>query len=121
MPKYCGLNPEHVTRKTIEQFENDILIRHNNQQLVSSVYVDMQENQWAVGFAYNLSRNPGLYGHEHSLEVRYLYRPKDGNLIRIFRSDSAEETVLEAGGFSVPDTFVRYAITHERRILNRPA
>ena len=43
MSKYYGLNLAPATRQAIEQFENTVLIRRNNQQLVGSVYMDMQD------------------------------------------------------------------------------
>ena len=121
MSKFYGMNPDLATQKAIELFENEVLIRHNNQQLVSSVYVDMQEERWAVAFAYNLSRHPGLHGHEHTLEVRYSYSPEKGNPVRMFRSDPSGEIMLETKGFGDPDTFVQYVVTHERIVLNPPA
>ncbi len=62
MPKFYGLNPAPSTRQAIEQFENNVLIRHNNQQLLGTVYVDMQEDHWSVAFAYNYSGNQGCMG-----------------------------------------------------------
>lgn len=121
MSKFYGLNPTPATQQAVEQFENEVLIRHNNQQLVGSVYVDMQDASWAVAFAYNLSRHPGLHGHENPLEVRYSYSPSQGSAVRMFRSDPAEEKIVEAGRFGSPDTFIRFVMDHERRLLNRPA
>ncbi|HVP94877.1 MAG TPA: hypothetical protein VMS89_06850 [Methanoregulaceae archaeon] len=121
MSKYYGLNPETSTKHAIEQFENEVIIRHNNQMLVGTVYVDMQNDLWAVGVAYNLSHHPGLHGREHELEVRYSYSPEQGNTVKMFRSDPGEETQFKAESFSNPDAFVRYVVTHERNVLNRPA
>lgn len=121
MSKFYGLNPAPATRQAIEQFENNVLIRHNNQQLVGSVYVDMQDASWAVAFAYNMSRHPGLHGHENPLEVRYSYSPSQGPAVRMFRSDPAEEKTLDAERFGNPDTFIHFVMDYERRLLNRPA
>ena len=51
MAKIIGIKLQADTRKLIETFEDEVMIRHNNQQLVGTVYVDMQENRWAVAFA----------------------------------------------------------------------
>jgi hypothetical protein len=69
MSKYYVLNPETSTKQAIEQFENEVMIRKDNQYLVSTVYLDMQVNRWAVAVAYNISRNPGIHGHENVIEV----------------------------------------------------
>ena len=81
----------------------------------------MQEDRWAVAVAYNSSRNPGLHGQENVLEVRYSYETQKGNVIVMFRSDIAAESTITAGPFSNPDSFVKYALTHERNLINRPA
>jgi hypothetical protein len=70
MSKIFGFRPQAVTQKLIDKFEEEVLIRHNNQPLVGTVYVDMQEERWAVAFAYNYSRRSGIHGHENPLEVR---------------------------------------------------
>jgi hypothetical protein len=51
MSKIFGFRPQAETRQLIDRFEDEVLIRHNNRPLVGTVYVDMQENQWAVAFA----------------------------------------------------------------------
>ena len=119
MSRFYGLNPGPAARKAIEQFENEVLIRHNNLPLVGSVYVDMEETRWAVAIAYNLSHNPGLRGRENALEVRYSYAPSQRSGVRMFRSDIPGEAELETEPFGDQDAFIRYAVGHERRLLNR--
>jgi hypothetical protein len=121
MSKCYGLNPEPATKQMIEQFENTVMIRHNNQQLISSVYVDMQDALWAVAFAYNLSHHTGLHRHENLLEVKYSYSLIQKSQVQMFRSDPDEEKILESEQFESPDAFIRYVINHERRLLDRPA
>ncbi len=121
MSKFYGINPELSTKQAIDKFENEVMVRHNNQQLVGSVFVDIQNTAWAVAFAYNSSHHPGLHGPEHPLEVRYSYSPGEGGPVRMFRSDPGGETMLEARHFGNPDTFIRYVITHERKVLNKQA
>lgn len=121
MSKYYGISPQPATRQAVEKFENDVMIRKNNRYLVSTVYLDMQEDRWAVAMAYNPSRNPRLHGHEHLLEVRYSCQPRNGDAIMMFRSDMSDESAITAGPFPDPDTFARYAITYERDLINRSA
>ncbi len=121
MSKYYGFEPEPTTKLVVEKFENEVVIRHNNQILVSTVYVDMQNSHWAVAMAYNHSRHPGIHGHENMLEVKYSYSLGRDNVIRMFRSDPLQETPVNAGSFTDPNAFVKYVITNERMVLNRPA
>ena len=116
MSKIIGIRPEPGTTKLIENFENEVLIRHNNQQLVSTVYVDVQEKRWAVAVAYNFSRNPGISGHENPLEVRYLANPQEPGSIRLFRSNEPAERVIGIRFFSDPDAFIRFALSEERNL-----
>jgi hypothetical protein len=114
MAKYCGCQPAVPTRQAVEKFENEVTIRHRNQVLISKVYLDMQDHSWAVAVAYNLSRQPGLHGHENSLEVRYSYAPGEQGMMNVFRSDRGTVTPLGAGPFNDPDTFVQHALKCER-------
>jgi len=121
MSKFFGINPQAATRQLIEKFEDEVLIRHNNQQLVGTVYVDMQENQWAVAFAYNYSRKPGLHGHENPLEVRYSCPVSDSSSVRMFRSDEDSERLLSTDALTDGDAFIRFALTQERTLVGRAA
>jgi hypothetical protein len=117
MSKIIGIKPDAETQKLIGKFEDEVLIRHNNQPLVGTVYVDMQEDRWSVAFAYNYNRSPGIQGHENPLEVRYLVKPKSEGGVHIFRSDEDEERVLGSGEqFGNVDSFIRFVLTEERRI-----
>ena len=53
MSKIFGFRPQAATQQLIDKFEKEVLIRHNNQQLVGTVYIDMQDDRWAVAVAYN--------------------------------------------------------------------
>jgi len=114
MAKIFGIKPQSETQKQIEKFEDEVLIRHKNQQLLGTVYVDMQEDRWAVAIAYNYSRKPGLHKPENPLEVRYSASPQETGRVQMFRSDAAAETVLDAGAIKDRDDFIRYALTQER-------
>jgi len=118
MAKFYGINPQPATRHAVEKFEDEVMIRKDNRFLISTVYLDMQENRWAVAVAYNPCRNPGLHGHDNLLEVRYSCSPGKGMMITMMRSDPLEEVALGAGPFPDADTFVRYVITYERDLIN---
>ena len=117
MSKFHGINPKPATRHAVEKFENDVMIRKENSLLISTVYIDVKEDHWAVAVAYNPYRHPGLHWHENLLEVRYAYSLK--NEMTMMRSDPFEEVKIAAGTFADPDTFAQYAITYERALLNR--
>ena len=118
MAKFFGCEPAVRTRQAVEKFENEVMIRHSNQLLISKVYLDMQDNSWAVAVAYNVSRTPGLHGHQNALEVRYSYAPAGQEIMNVFRSDPGTTTTTEAGPFNDPDAFVLYALDCERRVVN---
>ncbi|MDD1704863.1 MAG: hypothetical protein LUP97_06535 [Methanoregula sp.] len=120
MSRIYGIQPRATTRKLVEKFEDEVIIRHNNQSLVGTVYVDINNDRWSVAFAYNYSRNPGLHGHENPLEVRYSRSPGQGSSIRMFRSDMADETLVETAVLSDADAFVSAVISHERLLVSRP-
>jgi hypothetical protein len=121
MSKIFGFRPQSATRNLIEKFEDEVLIRHNNQQLVGTVYVDMQDNRWAVAFAYNYSRKPGIHGHENPLEVRYSYPVQENGSVQMFRSDDTSERTLDAGRIKDGDEFIRFALTQERTFVGKAA
>ncbi len=121
MSKFYGISPQPATRQAVEKFEDEVMIRKDNRFLISTVYLDMQEDRWAVAMAYDPIRNPGLHGHDHPLEVRYSCQPRNRNAIRMFRSDVIEESVITAGPFTDPDSFACYAITCERDLINHMA
>ena len=121
MSKIFGIKPQAATQQLIEKFEDEVLIRHNNQQLVSTVYVDMQENRWAVAFAYNYTRRPGIHGHENPLEVRYSCPAQESGSVQMFRSDEDVEKTLETTPLMDGDNFIRYVLLQERTLVGRAA
>nr|WP_319376564.1 hypothetical protein [uncultured Methanoregula sp.] len=121
MPVFHGISPEPATRLAAEKFENEVMIQKKNRFLVARLYLDMELTRWAVAIAYNPSRNRGLMGHEHLLEVRYSYEPRTGHRILMFRSDPPEMTHLSCNRFLDPDSFARHVLQQEREIANREA
>ena len=118
MSKFYGINPQPATRNAVVKFEDEVMIRKDNRFLISTVYLDMQEDRWAVAVAYNSSRNKGLHSPDNQLEIRYSYSPHDGKTITMLRSDPIEELPLTAGPFTSPDTFPQYVINYERDLIN---
>ena len=121
MPTIYGIRPQPATRQLIEQFEDEIVIRHNNQQLIGYMYVDMQPDRWAVAFAYNYTRHPGIHGHENPLEVRYSCPAQESGCVRMFRSDTSDEKSLETSLIRDGDEFIRYVLAQERSQVGRTA
>jgi hypothetical protein len=118
MPKFFGCRPAGPTLQAVEKFENEVMIRKDNRILTSTVYLDMHDDRWAVAMAYNPSRHPGLHRHDNLLEVRYTYSLKEKLTMKMMRSDPMEEIPIAAGPFSDVDSFARYALDHERGIVN---
>jgi len=121
MSKIFGFRPQAATQQVIDKFEEEVRIRHNNQQLVGTVYVDMQEDRWSVAFAYNYSRKPEIHGHENPLEVQYFTKPQETGSARMFRSDEISERVLPMESCTDQDTFIRFALMQERSCVGRTA
>ena len=121
MAKIFGIKLQAATQQQIQKFEDEVMIRYNNQPLVSTVYVDIQDNRWAVAFAYNYSRKPGLHGHENPLEVRYSCPAQESSSVRMFRSDAVSEQLLATEAFKDGDAFIRFALTQERTLPGKAA
>ena len=121
MPKIYGIKPQPATTQLLEKFEDEVVIRHNNQQLIGNVYVDMQKDRWAVAFAYNYTRHPGIHGHENPLEVRYSCPAQESGSVQMFRSDEDVEKTLETTPLRDGDDFIRYVLLQERTLVGRAA
>ena len=52
---------------------------------------------------------------------RYTYSLKEKTNMTMMRSDPLEEIPIAAGPFGDPDNFVRYALDHERDVINHQA
>jgi len=81
----------------------------------------MSETRWAVAFAYNYSRKPGIHGHENPLEVRYSCPAQERTRVQMFRSDDAAERTLDTKTLKDGDDFIWFAITHERSFIAKAA
>jgi hypothetical protein len=121
MAKFFGLNPKPGTQKAVEEFENRINIRKNNQRLLAKVYTDITEDQWALAVAFNQALNPGLKGTENTLEVRYTYQPEVEPVIRRIETGIGAEKTFAAEEINNPDAFVIWALNKERDLIRNPA
>jgi hypothetical protein len=117
MAKFFGLNPQSSTLKVTEEFENRVNIRRNNQRLLAKVYTDITDDQWAVAVAYNLSLNPGLWGKENALEIKYTYQPDTEPVVKRIETEIENEKTFPVMRFDKPDTFIIWALNKERDLI----
>ena len=120
MSKIFGFRPQAATQQLIDKFEDEVLIRHNNRQFVGTVYVDMQDDRWAVAVAYNYSRKPGLHGHENPLEVP-VFMSCPGKYLRadVPLGLSFGEATLKPNSLKTGMQLDRFALLQERSIVGR--
>lgn len=109
-----GIRPASVTRQMIEKFEEEVLIRHNNQYLTGSVDSDRLEDRWAVAVACIVSTKTGIHGHGNAPEVRYSCPSQGCSSIRVFRSDEPSERTLATEPLKDGDAFIRNTLMQER-------
>ena len=119
MPKFHGIDPKPATVLAAEAFERDVMIQKDHRFLVARVYLDMEVTRWAAAIAYNPSRSPGIAGYENLLEVRYVYEPRSGHRILMFRSDPLENSPIPCRRFLDPDAFAQFVLAHERKMAAR--
>ena len=120
MAKFFGLEPKPKTVKMAEDYENKVWIRLNNRRLVSKIYADLSEENWALAFAYNQVSDPGLHGSENDLEVKYTYSfEPEPKLIRLDTKDG-EEKNLTSDSFDSPDSFIIWALKNEQSLMTKP-
>lgn len=117
MARFFGLKPNSKARNIAEEFENKVSIRRNNRRLVSKVYADIADDQWAVSIAYNLAMDPGLWGKENDLEVKYSYTPQDGMTVNRMDTSLQEEIPIPAVSFHNPNEFVVWALRKESDLI----
>lgn len=118
MAKFFGLSPKAKTKKVAEEFENRVCFRLNNQRLMPKVYTDITDEQWAVAFAYNQVLDPGLWGTENSLEIKYSYQPDTESVVQRLETKDGYVKSFPAEPFDTPDAFVIWALNQERNLVN---
>ncbi|MFA5330785.1 MAG: hypothetical protein WC342_00255 [Methanoregula sp.] len=114
MSKYFGYKPKPQVKSAVETFEATTQVKSNNGILLGSVYVDVQEKEWAVAFAYGVAQHPKLRGPEPVYEVRYSVSPEEKT--KTLRADTRSETksTVQADPFPDVDAFVLWALHTEQ-------
>jgi hypothetical protein len=120
MPVHHGIEPGPATRQAAREFEDQVMIRHDNRFLVATVYLDMEQTRWAVAIANNPSRHSGLQGTDTVLEVRYFYSLNKRMTMKMMRSNPMEGTAIPDGPFKDPDMFIRHVLAYERELIGSP-
>jgi len=113
MAKFFGLKPNSKVRNIAEEFENKTSIRKNNRRLVGKVYADIGDDQWAVSIAYNMAVDPGLWGKENDLEVKYSYNPLVEMIVSRIDTSYGDEIPVPAVQFHNPNEFIIWALRKE--------
>jgi hypothetical protein len=114
MSKFFGYKPKPQVKSAVETFEEKTQIRSTSGILLGSVYVDVQENEWAVAFAYGVTQHPKLRGPEPVYEVRYSVKPAETT--KAMKTDTRNETpsTVAAGDLKDIDAFVLWALNAEQ-------
>ncbi|HOJ95628.1 MAG TPA: hypothetical protein PK024_02140 [Methanospirillum sp.] len=120
MSKFIGYEPKPKTAKVTEEFENKVLIRRNNKNLVGRVYVDVMDDEWKVAVGYNQMGISKLHGRENEFEVLYRYQPSEESKVIRLGTDTDLENEYPLAGFSSPDEFIIWAVGQEKQIQLSP-
>jgi hypothetical protein len=118
MAKFFGLKPNSKLRSSAEKFENRVTIRRNNRRLLGKVYTDIADDQWAVSIAYNLAVEPGLWGKENDLEVKYSYNPQGEMIVSRMDTSCGDEVPVPAIQFHNPNEFVIWVLRKESDMVH---
>lgn len=115
MSKFFGYKPKPQVKSAVETFEEKTQIRSNNGILLGSVYVDIQDKEWAVAFAYGVTQHPKIRGPEPVYEVRYSVNPEEKT--KATRTDTRRESpsTVAAGDLPDIDAFVLWAVQAEQK------
>lgn len=116
MARYYGYSPKGTVKSAVESFESRTQITAAGGMLIGTVYVDINDEEWAVAIAYGRAHHPGLRDPEPVYEVRYAYRPA-GKAGEVKRLDTRQEipSTVAARPFSSEDEFVVWALDDEKK------
>ena len=114
MSRYFGYIPKGTVKTAVESYESKTLVMSPGGMLLGTVYVDIQDDEWAVAVAYGRAHHPKLRGPEPVYEVRYAHRPGDRGETKRLDTRQEEEGVLNAGPFPTTDEFVLWALNEEK-------
>jgi hypothetical protein len=114
MSKYFGYKPKPQVKSAVETFEETTQVKSNNGILLGSVYVDVQESEWAVAFAYGVAQHPKIRGPEPVYEIRYALRPEENGKARRIDTRKEQESLVQTNPFPDVDAFVLWALHEEQ-------
>jgi len=115
MARYYGYSPKGTVKSAVESFESGTQIQSPGGILLGTVYVDINDEEWAVGIAYGRAHHPGLRGPEPVYEVRYTYRPDKAGEVK--RLDTRKETpsIVATDTILSADEFVSWVLGDEKK------
>jgi len=117
MSKFFGYKPKPQVKSAVDIFEEKTQIRSTNGILLGTVYIDIQDSEWAVAFAYGVTQHPKIRGPEPVYEIRYSLHPKEK--AKAVKTDTRNEmpSTLVAGDLPDVDAFVLWALHAEQENL----
>jgi len=117
MPRFYGYSLKGTARSAVETFESTTQMSAPGGVLLVTVYVDIRDEEWAVAMAYGRTRHPKIREPEPVFEVRYSFRPENGEGVRFLDTRAGDPVPVSAGPFPSVDDFVTWAIGRERERL----
>jgi len=114
MSKYYGYTPKGTVRSAVESFESTTQVQGAGGMLLGTVYVDIQDNEWAVAIAYGRAHHPKIRGPEPVYEVRYAHRPGEGAGTERMDTRLDETSTIESEPFPSVEDFVLWSLEREK-------
>jgi|MTBAKMStandDraft_1061839.scaffolds.fasta_scaffold00142_38 hypothetical protein len=112
--KYYGYTPKGTVRSAVESFESKTQVQGAGGMLLGTVYVDIRDEEWAVAIAYGRAHHPKIRGPEPVYEVRYAYRPDDGDVTERMDTRQDEKMTIESEPFPSVEDFVLWSLEKEK-------
>lgn len=114
MSRYYGYTPKGTVRSAVESFESKTQVQGAGGMLLGTVYVDIRDEEWAVAIAYGRAHHPKIRGPEPIYEVRYAYRPEDGDVTERMDTRQDEKKTIESEPFPSVEDFVLWSLEKEK-------
>lgn len=114
MARYFGYSPKGTVKSAVESFESTTQIQGPGGMLLGTVYVDIDDEEWAVAIAYGRAHHPKLRGPEPVYEVRYAHQT--GSSRETKRIDTRQEApgIITVDPFKSEDEFVIWVLDKEK-------
>lgn len=113
MSRFFGYTATGTVKSAVESFESTTQVKSAGGVLLGTVYVDIEEEEWAVAIAYGWTQHPKLRGPEPSYEVRYAYRTAEEAQIRCLDTRKEDHSIVAVEPFSSVDEFVLWSLKEE--------